>query len=155
MLKLNWIEFFIRAIPETLILIYGIHVISKKCLDIYNYIISSIVISALVFLVRLLPIDFGVHLVISIIIDIAVMFVIGIPLIKAIRSTFLMCFILSLCETLNMIILSRLSIDIDVISSKPLTKCLYGTPSLIFLLLVIILIKHVLKIKEGIKITSN
>ena len=30
MLKLTWIEFFLRTIPEIFILIWGIHVISRK-----------------------------------------------------------------------------------------------------------------------------
>ena len=34
MLKLTWIEFFLRALPEMFILIWGIHIVSRKAFDI-------------------------------------------------------------------------------------------------------------------------
>ncbi len=153
MLRLTWIEFFLRIIPETFILIYGIHIISKKSFDIPEYILSSILLAILIFFVRWLPIYFGVHTIISIILTISIMVIIKIPLIKAIYSTFLMYFILSLSEFLNMIILSFLTININILS--PAIKCVYGAPSLIFILLFIIMINNLLKMKEGIKNVSN
>jgi len=153
MLKLTWIELFLRSIPEMFALIGGIHIISRKAFNIPKYIFSSIVLSILTFLVRWLPINFGVHTIINIILVISIMIIIEIPVIKAIYSTLLMFFILSLSEFLNMILLNLLNIDIESLS--PFIKCLSGGPSLIMILLFIIIISWLLKRKEGIKYVSN
>lgn len=155
MLRLTWMEFFLRIIPETFILICGIHVLSRKYLNVLKYILSSIVLAILIFFVRWLPIYFGVHMIINIILTISIMVIISIPLIKAIYSTILMFFILSLSEFLNMIILRLLNINTDINISSPFIKCIYGIPSLIFLLLFIIIMNYLLKMKEGIKDVSN
>lgn len=149
MLKLTWIEFFFRTMPETFILILGIHVISKKSINIPKYVISSALVSLMTFFVRWFPIYFGVHMIINIILTISVMVVIKIPIIKSIYSTLLVYFLLSVGEFLNMIILNLLNIDTSIEFSNPLIKCLSGTPSLIILLISIIIINYLLKMKKG------
>jgi len=149
MLKLTWIEFFLRAIPEAFILIGGVHIVSRKSFDIPKYIFSSIVSSILGFFIRWLPIYFGVHMIINIILIISIMVIIKIPLIKAIYSTLLMFFMLSLSEVLNMVILNLLNINISMNSLSPVIKCVVTIPSLIFLSLFIIIINYLLKSKEG------
>lgn len=155
MLKLTWIEFFLRALPEMFILIWGIHIVSRKAFDIPKYIISSIVLSILGFFLRWLPIYFGVHMIINIIFIISIMVIIKIPLIKSIYGTLLMFFILSLSEFLNMIILNLLNINISMDSLSPVSKCVWGIPSLIFLSLFIINMNYILKIKERKKDAYN
>lgn len=151
MLRLTWIEFFLRTIPEMFILIWGIHVISKKYIDIPKYILSSIVLALMTFFIRWLPIYFGVHMIINIILTISIMVIIHIPLIKAVYNTLLITFLLSLSEFLNMIIVSLLDINI----LNPVIKCIYFLPSLILLSLFVIIINYLLKMKEGIKNVSN
>jgi hypothetical protein len=155
MLRLTWVEFFLRSIPEMFILIWGIHVISRKSINILKYILLSILAAIITFFVRWLPIYFGVHIIINIILTISIMVIIKIPLIKAIYSTFLIYFILSLGEFLNMIILSLLNINTSIEFLNPFIKCIYCLPSLIFLSLFIIIINYLLKMKEGIKNVSN
>lgn len=155
MLRLTWIEFFLRSIPEIFILIWGIHVVSKKSINVPKYIISSIVLSILTFFVRWLPIYFGVHIVINQILIISIMVIIGIPIIKSIYSTLLMFSILTLGEFIDMILLNFLNINASIEFMNPLKKCLYCLPSLIFLLLFIIIMNYLLKMKEGIKNVSN
>lgn len=155
MLKLTWIEFFFRTMPEIFILILGIHVISKKSINIPKYIISSALLSLMTFFVRWFPIYFGVHMIINMILIISIMVVINIPIIKSIYSTLLVYFFLSLGEFLNMIILDLLNINTSIEFSNPFIKCLAGTPSLIILLLSIIIINYLLKMKEGTKNVSN
>lgn len=155
MLKLAWIEFFFRTIPETFILILGIHVISKKSINIPKYALSSVLLSLMIFFVRCLPIYFGVHMIINIILTIGIMVVIRIPVIKSIYSTLLVYFLLSIGEFLNMIILDLLNIDTSIEFSNLFIKCLAGAPSLIILLLSIIIFNYLLKMKEGTKNVSN
>ena len=155
MLRLTWVEFILRNIPEMLILIWGIHIISRKSIDIPKYMLSSIVLAIITFFVRWLPIYFGVHMIINIILIISIMAIIGIPLIKAIYSTLLMVFMLSLSEFLNSIILSSLNMNTNINILDPFIKCLYGAPSLAFLSLLIIILNKILKSKEGIKYVSS
>lgn len=155
MLKLNWIEFFFRVIPEMLILIWGIYIICKKHINVKIYILSSIIMAIFVFVVRMLPIYFGVHMIINIILTISVMVITGIPIIKAIYSTLLVFFMLSLSEFLNVIILTFFKFDTNLEASNPVMKCVIGIPSLIILVLFIIIIKHLLKMKEGTRNVYN
>lgn len=155
MLKLTWIEFFFRIMPEIFILILGIHVISRKSINIPKYIFSSVLLSLASFFVRWLPIYFGVHMIINIILTISIMVVIGIPVIKSIYSTLLIYFLFALGEFLNIIILNLLNINTNIEFLNPLIKCLLGTPSLIILLISIIIFNYLLKMKEGTKNVSN
>ncbi len=155
MFKLTWIEFFLRTIPEMFILIWGIHVISTKFFDIPQYILSSILISILTFFVRWLPIYFGIHIVINIILITSIMIIIGIPIIKAMYSTLLMIFILSLSEFLNIIILSLLNIDTNFEFLQPVTKCVLEAPSLVITSIFIIIMHYLLKTKDPLIIFNS
>lgn len=155
MLRITWIEFFLRDIPETFTLIWGIHVLSKKSINMIKYIISSIILSIAIFFVRWLPIYFGVHIAINQILIISIMVIIDIPIIKSIYSTLLMFSILALGEFFNMILLNFLNINTSIEFMNPLKKCLYWLPSLIFLLLFIIMMDYLLKMKEGRKNVSD
>jgi hypothetical protein len=155
MLRLTWIEFLFRTIPEIFILIWGIHVIAKKSINIRQYVCSSIIIATLSFFVRWLPIYFGVHMIINLILMISIMVVININIVRAIYGTLLIYFILSLSEFFNIVILNFLNININIDVLTPITKCIIGVPSLIMLVLLILLIKYLLKMKEGIGSVSN
>lgn len=155
MLKLTWIEFFLRIIPETFMIIFGICVISKKIIKLQPYIFSSILLAILIFFVRWLPIYFGVHMIINIILTISIVVISGIRLIKAICSTLLITFMFSLSEFLNMIMLRLLKIDTNTQMLTPFIKSIVGLPSLIILFIFIIIINYLLKMKEGIKNVNN
>lgn len=153
MLQITWIEFFLRAIPEMFILIWGIHIVARKPFDMPKYIFSCLVLALLSFFIRWLPISFGVHMIINMILIIGIMVIIKISLVKAIYSTLLMFFMLSLSEVLNMVILNLLNISMDNIS--PVLKCVFGVPSLIFLSIFIIIMNYLLIIKDGKKDAYN
>lgn len=155
MLKLTWIEFFLRTLPEIFIMIWGIHIISRRSIDMIKYVFSSIIVSILTFFVRWLPIYFGVHIMINIILIISIMAIIKIPIIKAIYSTLLIFLMLSLSEFLNTLIFKLLNININIQFLNPYKKCLYCLPSLIFLLLFIIIINYLLKMKKELKNESK
>ncbi|OOM70312.1 hypothetical protein CLPUN_52270 [Clostridium puniceum] len=148
-LKLTWIEFFLRNLPEAFIYILGIHIVSRKYFNILRLIFLSIVLSLTSFFVRWLPIYLGVHMIINIILTISIMAITGIPIIKSIYSTLLVYFMLSLSEFFNLILLNLLNINMEF--SNPVTKCLLGIPSLIFLLLFIMIFNYAFKRKEDIK----
>lgn len=153
MLKIQWIEIFLRCIPEMLLMIFGIHVVARKSINMKIYILSSIIMGLVTFFVRMLPIYFGIHTFITVILTICAMSIIGIPIINAIYGTLLMVLILSLSEFLNMAILNLLNINIEVLN--PIIKSVFGIPSLIITYLFIIIIRYFIKRREGLKNVAN
>ena len=143
MLRLTWTELFLRSIPELFIIIWGIHVLSRKRLNIRNYVFSSISIALSVFFIRRLPIYFGVHMIANIILIISVMIIIEIPVIKAVRNTLIMIFVLSLSEFINFFILNLLKINTNFEGINPIMKCILCSPSLIITLIFIVTVHYV------------
>lgn len=157
MLKLHWIELFLRSIPEMFLVILGITTIAKKSFSIKKYIFLSIIMGSIAFFIRNLPIYFGVHTIIILIFTVIIMVIAGIPIIASIYGTLFIYLILSLSEFLNIFILNLFTINttIDIINTNPIKKCLLGTPSLIISFLVIIILRYMLKRREKIKNVSS
>ncbi|KAA8663473.1 hypothetical protein F3O63_18325 [Clostridium sp. HV4-5-A1G] len=145
MLKLQWIEIFLRCIPEMLLMIWGIYVLARKSFNVRNYIILSCILGLYSFLVRELPIYFGVHTMIITISVISIMIIQGIPLVTSIYSTLIMLFILIIAETLNKFILSLFNISFVFTNMNPVKKSILTLPSLIILFLSIIIIQNIVK----------
>ncbi|WP_026888839.1 hypothetical protein [Clostridium beijerinckii] len=153
MFKLTCVDFFFRTIPESFILMWGIHIFSGKTIDMFRYILSSLILAISCFIIRDLPIYYGVNTDICIILTIIiVVFIKDIPLIKNVLGTFLLYFMLSLSETINMLLLSGLNINTDISVLQPLTRCIYGIPSLITFIISVIILKFIIKNK---KVISN
>ncbi|NLU07625.1 MAG: hypothetical protein GXW91_05265 [Clostridiales bacterium] len=154
MLKINWVEIFLRLIPEMFMMVWGIHIIARKPLNIGKCILLSVILGIITFLVRELPIYFGVHTIIIIIFIIIIMVIEGIPMITSIYGTLFMSLMFSLSEFLNMLLLKLFGINININSVEPIKKSLLGIPSLLIIFLVIITIRHLIK-KRGIKNVSE
>ncbi|OOM43693.1 hypothetical protein CLOSB_31220 [Clostridium beijerinckii] len=149
MFRFTCVDFFFRLIPESFILIWGIHIFSRKTIDMFKYILSSLILAISCLIIRCLHIYYGVNTDICIMLTIIiVMFIIDIPLIKNVIGTFLLYFMLSLSETINMLLLSGLNIDTDISVLQPITRFIYGIPSLIIFIISIITLKFVLKNKK-------
>ena len=145
MLKLQWIEIFLRCIPEMLLMVWGIYVLARKSFNMRNYIILSCILGLYSFLVRELPIYFGVHTMIITISVISIMIIQGIPLVTSIYSTLIMLLILIIAETLNKLILSLFNISFVFTHMDPVKKSILTLPSLIILFLSIIIIQNIVK----------
>ncbi len=96
---------FLRCIVEVFIVNFMIYTLSKRSINNTSYYIVSILLSLLTYVVRLLPIYCGVHIVINLITFISIMTILGIPLIKSIKNTLITFTILEFSEILNLIIL--------------------------------------------------
>lgn len=152
MLGINWIELFLRGIPEMFLVIWGIHIIARKNFNLKKSIILSIIMSIIIFFLRELPIYFGVHTMLTIILTICIMVIIGIPVTVSIYGTLFVFLILSLSEFLNMALLDLFKINLNFTNS--IKKSLLGIPSLIIMFLIFILMKYILS-KRGNKNVSN
>lgn len=147
MLKLQWVEIFLRCIPEMLLIIWGVYEIAKRSINMKIYILSSIIMGLVTFFVRMLPIYFGVHTFIIVILIICLMSIIGIPIINAICGSLLMVLILYLSELLNIAILNLFNINICIQFLGPIRKSMLGIPSLVITYLFIITIRYYMKIR--------
>lgn len=139
MLELEPIEFFLRALPEAFILILAIYAFSNTKIEIKRYVIGSILCAIAIFIVRMLPISYGVHTILSmgIIILIGVM-ISYIDVIKSIKGILIVVILQFILEGANVFMIQNICKgDMNVIFSDPIQKTLYGIPSIIMLAAII------------------
>ncbi|WP_321825632.1 hypothetical protein [Clostridium butyricum] len=144
MVDIDGVYLFLRCIVEVFIVNFIIYTLSKKSINNTNYYIVSILLSVLKYVVRLLPIYYGVHIVINIITFISIMTILGIPLIKSIKNTLITFTILEFSEILNLIILIILDNKFWT-DNEIYIKGSLGIPSLIFLFLSAVILKYRIK----------
>ena len=149
MLSLTWIDFFIRLIPEEFIFIWGICTISNRVISKKTHIIYCILIAIEAYVVRLLPIHFGVHIIINNIFTICLLIIIGISIDIAIRNSLLMMLLLVISEFFNMFLLKMLKVNIEAQFKIQGVESLLLAPSLLIFILLIYLTKFLLKKKVG------
>lgn len=139
MLKLSIWELIFRTIPEGFAFILASYVFARKDIEKYRYIISSILLGVIVYLIRMLPIHFGVHTILSIMIYILLTTAINkIEVIKAVSAALSSTIIMFLSEGLNVLLLDKLfNIKIEDVVNEVNMKLLYGSPSLIFFVIII------------------
>lgn len=153
MLKLEPIEILLRAIPEGFLYILGVYVFSKVRIHKKSYIISSLITSIAIYFIRELPINYGVHTILSILFIVFLSILYNeIDSIKVIRSTILTFIIQFLSEGINMIVLTSIpSLNLDKLFSVAICKTLLGLPSIAITLVVCIWFYNVNKKKDEIK----
>lgn len=141
MLKLSFLEFFIRLIPEAFLVIFAVYAFSKTNINVKKYFISSVIFSIMIFIIRLLPIHYGVHTILGIIVLIALIVNINkIDIIKSIQAVIISIIVQFICEGVNVFIIQNIfKMDINYVFNEPLLKILYGIPSLIIFACIIII----------------
>ena len=135
MLKVSLIEFLLRFIPESFLFLLAAYVFSNKKIEKKLYIISSLTIAISMYLIRLLPIQFGIHSVMGVIIVILVAVNINkIPINKAVSSAVIVVILEGIFETLNLFFLDKiLDLNVQAVLINSISKLVYFMPSLIFL----------------------
>lgn len=146
-MKLTYIDFFLKLIPESFIFIWGISTISNKVISKKIHIIYCILLSIVIYVVRLLPIHFGVHTIINNIFTICLLIIAEFSINTAIRNTLLMTLLILISESFNILLLKILNINIEVQSEMPGVVSLLFLPSLLLLILLIYLTKFLLRKK--------
>ena len=153
MLKLEPIEILLRGIPEGFLYILGVYIFSKIKINRNKYITSSLITSVVICCIRFLPIDYGVHTILSILFIIFFSILYNkIDSIKATRATIITFIIQFLSEGINMLVLTSIpNLDLDYLFSNAVTKNFLGIPSLIVTLIVLMLFYNFYKRKDDIK----
>ncbi|MBC2579789.1 hypothetical protein [Clostridium sp. DJ247] len=142
MLKLSILEFLFRVIPESFTLIFAGYAFSSKVIDKKSFCISSIVLSVITYLVRMLPIHFGVHTIILLIIYMLTTVTINkIDIIKSLSAGLISAILMYTCEWVNAFIITDIfKKNLDTIMKNHLMKLLYFSPSLLLFAIIIIFI---------------
>lgn len=151
MLKLSALEFFLRTIPESFLLVLVAYIFSNEKISKQRFIGASLILSIATYLIRLLPISFGVNTIINMLIFIIIgIYVLKIPINVSILSIFISVIVLSFCEWLNAAMLVKI-FNVNKFTNS-LTRFIYDLPSLImFILIVFILYKFMNKIRRILK----
>lgn len=151
MLRLSFIEVILRLIPEALLLIFAAHVFTKTAINKKHYFLSSILLGSITYLVRSLPIEYGIHSVLGFILFVTLLTSINkINIIKAIQGVFISTIIMFFSEGVNVLIIQFiLNKDIDTLFKNPILKTIYGIPSLvIFASIILIYYSAIIKRKK-------
>lgn len=132
MLKLSVVELFLRLIPEGFLFMFAGYVFSKVPLNKGRFVRSSIMLAIVGYLIRLLPINFGVHSILAIIAFITLSIVINkISSVKSIIAAIIIFITQFTSEFISFIIMKEMIIlDINGIMSNPIKKLIFGMPSL-------------------------
>jgi hypothetical protein len=151
MLKLQPIEFFLRAVPEGFLFIFAVYIFSKTNIIKKKYIVSSVLFAVIMFIVRLLPINYGVHTILGLMFLVILTSTYNkVDVIKSMRSALILVLIQFLTEGINILILNLIpNINIYTLVEDPIIKAIVGLPSLIMATLVVYIFYAVNKKKEG------
>lgn len=141
MLKISLFELFLRGIPEGFLLVLAIYAFCKKKIDGKRYVIASVILFTATYLIRRLPINYGVHTLISILVLIGLCTKLcQLPLMSVIKSALLVTMILFILEACNVMILQIIYKDaLTVVLNDPIQKALVSFPSTVLFAIVILL----------------
>ena len=137
----NFFEVLIMILPEIFMINFVTYTLARESIDRNKYITVSVIMSDVIFIVRLLPIYFGIHNIINIILCISIMTIMGIPLIKSIKNTLTAFLVLQMSEFLNIVVFALFEIEILACENMSL-KILYELPTLIFFIIVSLIFKY-------------
>jgi hypothetical protein len=132
MLKLTAIEFIVRTIPEAFVYIFAGYAFSNSKFNIKKYITASIAFAISVYFIRIMPINYGVHTILSIIIQAIILISISkINVIIAVKSSIITTICLFILELLNLLALNFIFKEqVESIMLNPISKTISGLPSL-------------------------
>lgn len=131
----NFFDVLIMILPEIFMINFVIYTLSREVIDRNKYITVGIIMSFVIYIVRLLPIYFGIHNIINIVIFISIMTIMGIPLIQSIKNTLTAFLILQVSELLTVVMFALFQIEILTYENMSL-KILFELPTIIFFIIV-------------------
>lgn len=132
-MRLTFIEVIARLIPEVFLVILSIIILSNKKVDKKQYLKSCLVGVVCGYIVRSMPISYGIHTVLNIICFVLISILMNnIDVVTTIRSTIVTFITMLIIESFNVWLLSILFGDIiNTMLEDVVTKTLLGLPSII------------------------
>lgn len=152
-LHLSFFEFIVRSIPESILFVFAVYIFSNTKIKFRKYIFSSILLAITTFLIRMLPISYGIHTILNIIMLVIIASsVIKISVIDSIRAGILTAILMFICEGINMVLIQLIHRnEIGEIFTNPILKTAYGLPSLIIFTILLLIYKFIKFNRKGIK----
>lgn len=153
MLEVSWFEFIVRGIPEGFLFVLAAHAFSKTVINLKKYLLSVTLYCIMVYLTRLLPIHFGVHTILNMItLFVLVSFINKIHIIKSVSAIIITFILVFIFEGINISFIQFvLKKDLNIIMTNPISKTLYGLPSLIIVGIVVIVYYNRLSKRKKLK----
>lgn len=157
MFEMSLIYLISIVIPEGLLFAWAFYTLSQTKIKMKRYFFGVIINLGLVYIVKLLPIDFGVHTLLliaaNILINITINKINVITSIVVTISTFIIKFI---CEVIDFAAISYLfKGNTEYIFSNSIFKVLSALPSFIFFIFFIFLVEFLIKKMENKKIIRS
>ena len=154
MLRISLIELLIKGIPEGIISIFGLFILTKTKFDSKKFLFSSISLIFLTYLIRFLPLSYGVNTMLSLLVIIVIAVVLNsIDLSKSIKATLIIAAIIILSETITVgfmqIYLGKEKLNL--IMGEPISKSIASIPSTIIYGIVVAVIFFVYRKKFSYK----
>ncbi|MCW6075399.1 hypothetical protein LAV44_08665 [Clostridium sporogenes] len=133
-------ELIIRTLPECFFIIFVIQVFSNYKINKNKFLLSSILLSIIMYSIRLLPIHYGVHTILNIIAIVVICtFINEVTPIKSITYSLILMSLLALSEALNLYFIYKIfGENIANTLKNPLKKCIYLMPSMIILVSIVL-----------------
>jgi hypothetical protein len=143
MLRISLLELLMKGIPEGIISVFGIFTLSKTKLNLKKFFYLSLSLIVLTYLFRFLPIDYSVHIFVSVATIIIVpALILQIHFLKAIKAGLIIIVIIIINECTTFCILNMVFLKDRVcqIMNNPFSKSIAGTPSTILFAIIIFII---------------
>jgi len=133
MLQISLFELVVRGILEGFLFILSVHAFSRARIRKWPFVVSSLILIAITYVIRFLDINFGVHTVLNMIVIIALcVFINRLVLFDVVKGTMLTILIMFAIEGVNVAFLQLIyRDDLIAIISDPYRKTLAGMPGLI------------------------
>lgn len=152
MLEVKPIEFILRGIPEGFLVIFAIYIFSETKINKKKYLVTSVVFSLTTYITRMLPINYGVHMILSVLFLLfIVVYYNKIDVVSAIKSIIFIYLIQFVSEAINVSMLNFMNIDLNIEFENPVYKSIIGIPSLIITGVIILIIYIINKKRKKLK----
>ena len=127
------IMFIFRGIPESFINMYAMHALANAEIDSRKYVKSSILLAIMMIFISKLPISYGIHTILIVMTMILIATTINnLNNVKCISIAIFNMIIQFIAEGINIFLIQNVcGMDMVKIMSQPITKVLFGAPSLI------------------------
>lgn len=150
MFKIGVIELFTRGILEGFLFVLANYAFAKKKVIKYPYFLSSIILIAFTFAVRMLDINFGVPTILNIICLIFLsVYINKIDLFQAVKGSMITTLIMFVVEAINVVFLKIIFNDnLDQVLNNPYQKAIAGIPGIVLFGIIVVLLYLKLTKKE-------
>ena len=127
------VQFVLRQMPEALFLVLAVFAYNRRKVEWKQYLACSALWLISNVLVRMLPIQFGVHTLLGVLLLIGICTYVGkFPLIEALKAALFVTVLLCILDAINLsIAMAYLGSSFEAVMQQVIPKTLWGTPALV------------------------